>query len=153
ASCRMTPLRAWQRECCETALQHYQSSSHFFCQATPGAGKSRMAAEVARRLLEADDIDLVLCFAPSCQVVDGLANTFYDVLERRFDGRLGSVGMAVTYQGMEYQDASFWKLLDEYRVLAVFDEIHHCAGHDPLLSNSWGQIILQRIQDQAAYTL
>ncbi|MCY1530884.1 hypothetical protein D9M68_660910 [compost metagenome] len=35
----------------------------------------------------------------------------------------------------------------------VFDEIHHCAGHDPLLSNAWGQQILHRIQDRAAFTL
>lgn len=27
------------------------------------------------------------------------------------------------------------------------------AGHDPLLSNAWGQQILQRIQDRAAFTL
>ncbi|MNF86210.1 hypothetical protein D3C84_686390 [compost metagenome] len=35
----------------------------------------------------------------------------------------------------------------------VFDEIHHCAGHDPLLSNAWGQQILHRVQDRAAFTL
>ncbi len=27
----------------------------------------------------------------------------------------------------------FWQLLDNYPVLVVFDENHHCAGHDPLL--------------------
>lgn len=149
----MTALRTWQSVCVETALQHFKISPHYFCQATPGAGKSRMAAEVARRLLSAGEIDLVLCFAPSCQVVESLGTTFAAVLGRRFDGRLGSVGVASTYQAMEHQDASFWRLLDDYRVLAVFDEIHHCAGHDPLLSNAWGQVILQRIQDQAAYTL
>lgn len=112
-----------------------------------------MAAEIARRLLLAGEIDLVLCFAPSCQVVEGLKNTFTTVLKRRFDGLLGAVGVATTYQGMDHQDEAFWKLLDDYRVFAVFDEIHHCAGHDSLLSNTWGQAILQRIQDRAAYTL
>ncbi|MFZ3184575.1 MAG: helicase-related protein, partial [Pseudomonas sp.] len=63
------------------------------------------------------------------------------------------VGEASTYQAMEYRDEGFWQLLDDYRVLVVFDEIHHCAGHDPLLSNAWGQQILLRIQDQAAFTL
>lgn len=29
-----------------------------------------MAAELASRLLEQDSIDLVMCFAPSCQVVE-----------------------------------------------------------------------------------
>lgn len=149
----MMGLRVWQETCVSAAVEHYLLSSHFFCQATPGAGKSRMAAEVASRLLKADLIDLVLCFAPSCQVVDGLQKTFSAVLGRPFDGRLGSLGVATTYQAMDHREASFWQLVDDYRVLAVFDEIHHCAGHDPLLSNAWGQVILQRLQDQAAFTL
>ncbi|WP_028627165.1 DEAD/DEAH box helicase family protein [Metapseudomonas resinovorans] len=149
----ISSLRDWQRRCIETALEHFVSTPHFFCQATPGAGKTRMAAELARRLLEQDKIDLVLCFAPSCQVVDGFRAAFGAVLGRRLDGLLGSVGAAYTYQAMEYRDDAFWRLLDDYRVFAVFDEIHHCAGHDSLLSNAWGQQILQRIQDRAAFTL
>lgn len=146
-------LRDWQRRCIDTALEHFTSAPHFFCQATPGAGKTRMAAELASRLLGQDRIDLVLCFAPSCQVVEGLRSTFATVLGRRLDGQIGAVGAAFTYQAMEYRDEGFWRLLDDYRVFAVFDEIHHCAGHDVLLSNAWGQQILQRIQDRAAFTL
>ena len=146
-------LRAWQRRCINAALEHYSATPHFFCQATPGAGKTRMAAEVARSLLQQGKIDLVLCFAPSCQVVDGFRATFSQVLGQRLDGLIGAVGDVCTYQGMEHRAEAFWKLFDEYRVFAVFDEIHHCAGHDPLLSNAWGQQILQRVQDQAAFTL
>ncbi len=146
-------LRDWQRRCIDTALEHFLSTPHFFCQATPGAGKTRMAAELARCLLEQGKIDLVLCFAPSCQVVDGFHSTFSAVLGRRLDGLLGAVGAAYTYQAMEYREEAFWRLFDDYRVFAVFDEIHHCAGHDPLLSNAWGQQILQRIQDRATFTL
>lgn len=145
--------RKWQSRCIETALEHYIATPHFFCQATPGAGKTRMAAELARCLLQQNKIDLVLCFAPSCQVVDGFRSTFSAVLGRRLDGLIGAVGTASTYQAMEYQEEAFWKLFDDYRVFAVFDEIHHCAGHDPLLSNAWGQQILQRMQDRAAFTL
>ena len=146
-------LRDWQFSCIDTALEHFSSTPHFFCQATPGAGKTRMAAELASRLLEQDRIDLVLCFAPSCQVVEGFRSTFAAVLGRRLDGQLGAAGAALTYQAMEYRDEGFWRLLDDYRVFVVFDEIHHCAGHDPLLSNAWGQHILHRIQDRAAFTL
>jgi superfamily II DNA or RNA helicase len=146
-------LRNWQSRCIETALNHYISRPHLFCQATPGAGKTRMAAELASRLLERDKIDLILCFAPSCQVVEGFRNTFSKVLGRRLDGLLGAIGAACTYQAMEYREEAFWKLFDEYRVFAVFDEIHHCAGHDSLSSNSWGQQIIQRVQDRAAFTL
>jgi superfamily II DNA or RNA helicase len=146
-------LRDWQNSCINKALEHFNATPHFFCQATPGAGKTRMAAELASRLLEQDRIDLVLCFAPSCQVVEGFRSTFAEVLGRRLDGQIGAVGAAYTYQAMEYRDEGFWQLLDDYRVLVVFDEIHHCAGHDPLLSNAWGQQILHRVQDRAAFTL
>ena len=146
-------LRSWQNSCITRALEHFTATPHFFCQATPGAGKTRMAAEMASRLLEQDRIDLVLCFAPSCQVVEGFRSTFSTVLGRRLDGQIGAVGAAYTYQAMEYRDEGFWQLLDDYRVFVVFDEIHHCAGHDPLLSNAWGQQILHRIQDRAAFTL
>ncbi|MGO4368782.1 DEAD/DEAH box helicase [Pseudomonas sp. PAB10] len=148
-----TTLRVWQHECVTLALQHYTKQPHFFCQATPGAGKTKMAAELAKHLLQQDKIDLILCFAPSRQTVDGIQKTFSAVLGKRLDGLIGAVGVACTYQGMEYRDAAFWKLFDDYRVFAVFDEIHHCAGHDLLLSNAWGQQIVQRIQDRATFTL
>ncbi|MCD5971567.1 DEAD/DEAH box helicase [Pseudomonas quasicaspiana] len=146
-------LRNWQLSCIDTALEHFTATPHFFCQATPGAGKTRMAAELASRLLEQGKINLVMCFAPSCQVVEGFRSTFSAVLDRRLDGQIGAVGTAFTYQAMEHRDEGFWQLLDDYCVLVVFDEIHHCAGHDPLLSNAWGQQILHRIQDRAAFTL
>ncbi|PRY67759.1 superfamily II DNA or RNA helicase [Halomonas ventosae] len=149
----MPGLRTWQQRCIEAALAHFVTTPHFLCQATPGAGKTRLAAALARCLFEINKIDLVLCFAPSCQVVDGFRTTFADVLGKRLDGLVGAVGGAYTYQAMEHRDETFWRLLDEYRVFVVFDEIHHCAGHDPLLSNAWGQQILKRIQDRAAYTL
>ncbi len=93
-----TLLRNWQRRCIDAALEHFTATPHFFCQATPGAGKTRMAAELASRLLEQDRIDLVLCFAPSCQVVEGFRSSFAAVLGRRLDGQLGAVGAAFTYQ-------------------------------------------------------
>lgn len=145
--------RKWQSQCIEMALEHYNTMPHFFCQATPGAGKTRMAAELARQLLELGKIDLVLCFAPSCQVVNGFRSTFSTILDRRLDGLIGAVGAASTYQAMEHQDEAFWRLFDDYRVFAVFDEIHHCSGYDPLLSNAWGQQILLKMQDRAAFTL
>jgi len=73
-------LRDWQFSCISMALEHFTVTPHFFCQATPGAGKTRMAAELASRLLEQDKIDLVLCFAPSCQVVEGFRSTFAEVV-------------------------------------------------------------------------
>lgn len=74
-------LRTWQDQCKNTALAQYLETPHFFCQATPGAGKTRMAAELAKALLDQGRIDLVLCFAPSRQVVEGFRRTFSDAVE------------------------------------------------------------------------
>ena len=147
-------LRSWQRECSDHAMLRYKHSQHYFCQATPAAGKTRLAAEIGRRLLVLNQVDLVVCFAPSCQVVISIQNTFEAILERSFDGKIGSVGLAVTYQSLDHQDATFWRLFERFRVFAVFDEIHHCsAGSDALVPNSWGQRVIQEVQDKAAFTL
>ncbi|WP_085920456.1 DEAD/DEAH box helicase [Halomonas sp. CSM-2] len=148
-----TRLRRWQAECLELAKIHYSHHIDFFVQATPASGKTRLAAEIARWLLEEKRIDFVICFAPTREVVAGIQRTFSDVLNQRFGDTLASVGAAYTYQSMEYHPEEFWTLFTEYRTLTIFDEMHHCAGHDPLLSNTWGQQIIGRIQNAATYTL
>lgn len=148
----MQLLRNWQSECIEKALGHFEHHRHFFVQATPGSGKTFMAAELARRMLQERRIDFVVCFAPSCEVVTGLNRTFTDVLQKRFGNTLASIGAAYTYQSMEHQSEDFWRIFRQSRTLVVFDEIHHCAGQDSHLSNSWGQKIIQEIQD-ATYTI
>nr|WP_246481090.1 DEAD/DEAH box helicase family protein [Motiliproteus sediminis] len=134
-------------------MDTYRWKRHFLCLATPGAGKTTMAAELAARLLESGQIDFVLCFAPSVAVTKGLETTFQRKLNKRFDGRIGAVGGAYTYQSMRTLGEDFWSLFETHRVLVVFDEIHHCAGSDQGGVNSWGQEILVRIQHRAAFTL
>lgn len=147
-------LRRWQQECVNKALDHFNYERHFFCQATPGAGKTRMAAELASKLLDEGRIDIVICFAPSCQVVGGIQRTFESVLQRPFDGQIGAAGVALTYQSIEHKEDSFWRLFNTLRVLTVFDEIHHCSGGDGVQgANIWGLKIIQQLQDVAALTL
>jgi superfamily II DNA or RNA helicase len=45
-------LRNWRSECIAQALEHFETRSHFFCQATPGAGKTTMSTELAAKLYE-----------------------------------------------------------------------------------------------------
>jgi len=150
----MILLRHWQSECAELTLNRYQQGQqHFLCLATPGAGKSVMAAEVASRLFEKDNIDFVLCFSPSTAISQGLARTFQSRLNCRFDGMIGALGASYTYQSLPFFDESFWALLRNHRVLVVFDEIHHCAGLNIVEANAWGKAIIEHIQSHARYTL
>lgn len=147
-------LRQWQSECVKRALRHFHCAHrHFLCLATPGAGKSIMAAEVTAKLFEDDLIDFVLCFSPSVNISQGMKQTFSSRLNCRFDGVIGSVGCSYTYQGMLAFKEDFWQLLKRNRVLVIFDEIHHCAGSSLEDANAWGEEILLNIQDQAQYTL
>lgn len=146
-------LRIWQSECVEKALEKYQIDSHFFCLATPGAGKTVMAAEVARRLVADNLIDFIICFSPSSAVVQGIKETFQQVLNANFDGLIGSIGASYTYQSMPFLSQDFWSLLEDHKVLVVLDEIHHCAGSNLSNCNSWGEKILANIDGKADYTL
>ncbi|MFB1074852.1 DEAD/DEAH box helicase [Vibrio diabolicus] len=147
-------LRKWQQECSERALKKYRNKQyHFFCQATPGAGKTVLAATIASRLLQEDMVDLVLCFSPSLTVSDGIKRTFSKVLSCTFNGGLGSIGQSLTYQSIQFLNEEFWQALRNYRVFVVFDEIHHCSGSEYESANAWGQQILTKIQGLATYTL
>ncbi|PMN40244.1 diguanylate cyclase [Vibrio lentus] len=147
-------LRQWQVECSENALQKFRENrQHFFCQATPGSGKTVLAATVASRLLNDDMVDLVLCFSPSLTVSEGIKKTFSQTLNCTFNGGLGSIGQSLTYQSIQFLNDEFWETLRNHRVFVVFDEIHHCSGTELENSNVWGQQVLTKIQGLATYTL
>lgn len=146
-------LRFWQQDCIKAALIRFADGHrHFLCLATPGAGKSLMAASLGKQLLEQRKIDFILCFSPALTVSQSLKETFERQLHTGFDGELGDVGTSLTYQAMLNLPEKFWSLLRRYRVFVVFDEIHHCAG-DETGVNAWGQVILRRIQEHARFTL
>lgn len=148
-------LRRWQSEAINAALNKYQSGEpHFLCLATPGAGKTLMASMIAKNLITAEEIDLVLCFSPSVNIATSLRDNVEQQLNCRLDGKLGSKGFSLTYQSMLNIEPSLWSsLLTENRVLVIFDEIHHCAGNIYGGANAWGQTIIQHIQNKAIYTL
>lgn len=112
-----------------------------------------MASTLAGRFLQAHKIDVVLCFSPSVIVATDFQSALEQQIQLPMDGRLGSKGQSLTYQSMTHQDDKFWSLFDRFRVLAIFDEIHHCAGDSAENANAWGHQIIQRIQGRATYTL
>jgi len=146
-------LREWQKECVRLALNKYKNNRHFMCLATPAAGKTRMAAVLAKQLKTNELIDFVICFSPSITVANSIKETFSDVLGARFDGVIGAVGKSYTYQSMLYLNEEFWEILANYKVLVIFDEIHHCAGDSEDNVNAWGEPILSFIKNKATYTL
>ncbi|PSV49748.1 DEAD/DEAH box helicase [Photobacterium indicum] len=147
-------LRSWQVECVELVLNHYRDiNKNFLCLATPGAGKTIMAAEVAASLYTDDKIDFILCFSPSISISESIQSTFSRRFNQRFDGVIGAAGSSYTYQNMLYFKDDFWQLLKNYRVFVIFDEIHHCAGTTLENANAWGEEILVNIKSLATYTL
>lgn len=146
-------LRQWQQECVKKAITIYQHGRHFLCLATPGAGKTHMAAELAFQMHQSRKIDFVLCFSPSVSVSKSIHDTFKRRFNARFDGVIGAVGCSYTYQSMLFFNDDFWSLLKLNRVLVIFDEVHHCSGTSVENANSWGEEIILNIQKHAAYTL
>lgn len=148
-------LRRWQSECVKKLIEKFngKQGNHFFCLAATATGKTFMAAEAAKRLLDSDSIDIVLCFCPSNEIQFSMRKTFKAHLGKAFDDSHQSIGSVHTYQGMLHQSKEFWDILSDYRVFVVFDEIHHCAGTAFSKSNSWGTQILNLIVEKAAYIL
>lgn len=146
-------LRSWQQACVYKALSLYQSQSHFMCLATPGAGKTVMAAELSARLIEMGTIDFVLCFSPSSEVNESIRSTFSRRLNKRFDGLIGAIGSVYTYQSMPSLTAEFWQILNSHNVLVIMDEVHHLKGVELNDANAWGEEVLLNIQNKARYTL
>ncbi|QIA62274.1 DEAD/DEAH box helicase family protein [Vibrio astriarenae] len=147
-------LRLWQKDCVKLAKQKFHHGQrHFLAQATPGAGKTIMAATLAEQMFAEKKIDFVLCFAPSTSVSRGIRDTFSRILDCSFKGKIGEKGKVVTYQSLRFFDRRFWVALSKYKVLCIFDEIHHCCGNSEGNCNSWGYHVLTDIQTAATYTL
>jgi superfamily II DNA or RNA helicase len=147
-------LRQWQAECINLALTQYQNgTNHFLALATPGAGKTLMASELADQLLKKDMVDLIICFSPSSIVSQDFSESLQLKTQERFDGLIGARGRSLTYQNLQYLDVNFWQLFERYRVFVIFDEIHHCAGSNIDNANAWGEKIILNIQDKAIFTL
>ncbi len=147
-------LRKWQTECVDLAMDQYLSgTNHFLALATPGAGKTFMASELADQLLKKDMVDLIICFSPSSIVSQDFSESLQLKTQERFDGLIGARGRSLTYQNLQYLDLNFWQLFERYRVFVIFDEIHHCAGSNIDNANAWGEKIILNIQDKAKFTL
>ena len=91
-------LRHWQADCVDLVLHRFSTGQkHFFVLATPGSGKTVMAATAAKELFSKNQIDYVVCFAPSLSVVEGMRATFSTILNRSMNGQLGAAGGVLAF--------------------------------------------------------
>jgi superfamily II DNA or RNA helicase len=145
-------LRDWQNRCIKHAVETYAHQAAYLMLACPGAGKTITAAHIAKSLIDNNKVDYVVCFSPSRIVCQSIEQTFEHVLHRKFNGRLGALGISRTYHSL-INTTELISDLSNSRILVIFDEIHHCAGDGDSASNVWGMQLLATIQNLATYTL
>lgn len=146
-------LRDWQRKAIETfyALR----KPDFLVTATPGAGKTKMALSLARRLLDERTVQRVVVVVPT----DALRQQWADeatafgidlmpVTEAEHYEKAGYQGCVVTYaQIMKGMGSDLLRRATRTPTLAILDEIHH-AGE----SRAWGDGLRYAL-DQATVRL
>lgn len=140
---RMSDLRKWQEDGLrEFALWVPKDDKGFLVEATPGAGKTRLAIEAALRLLSAGVVEQVVVAVPTSRLEKQWHNKFakagvsINPKWHASDGRLAAdeQGCAVTYAEIAKSPHSFRRLTSCRPTLVILDEIHHCGGED----KPWG---------------
>ncbi|WP_017428912.1 DEAD/DEAH box helicase [Vreelandella jeotgali] len=151
----LPPLRRWQTECLQQALQTLSPQTpHFLCQATPGAGKMYFAASLANVLLEQDVIDYVLYLGPTRAVVSSAVASLEEVTDLSMNGQLGASGAGFTYHALKNRLNDLMRLGQQARILLIWDESHHAAGHEgnPAAGNEWGRALMA-LERHVLYTV
>lgn len=135
-------LRAWQRE----ALDRYfeRERQDYLVSATPGAGKTAFALDLARELLDRRVVERITVVAPTEHLKVQWADAAHRAgirLDPRFSNKHGREsrpfhGVVVTYAQVAVRPSLHRELTESKRSLVILDEVHH--GGDAL---SWGDAI------------
>jgi superfamily II DNA or RNA helicase len=125
-------LRRWQMK----AVRRYVAANQkeFLITATPGSGKSAVAAEIALQMLKAGKIKRIVVVVPSEQLKFQWARVFAGVgidLDPNWSNGTNREaddyhGVIVTYQQVS-AEPFIYDLNCEGATLVIFDEIHHAA--------------------------
>jgi superfamily II DNA or RNA helicase len=139
-------LRDWQKR----AYYDYQTANkqNFLLVATPGAGKTRVAARIAHDLLGIGIVERVVVVCPSehlkKQWRDSLAKGGIQI-DNNWKNASGVIasdfhGVAVTYQQVA-SNPDLHRMHCRRRTLVIIDEVHH-AGDE----QSWGAAIQEAFE-------
>ncbi|HEY5822120.1 MAG TPA: DEAD/DEAH box helicase [Propionibacteriaceae bacterium] len=133
-------LRAWQA----AALQQYFDADpkDFLAVATPGAGKTSFALNLAANLLSRRQIERIIIVAPTEHLKTQWADAAAKInipIDPSFGVRQGKtskdyLGIALTYAAVGMNPLALRIRTEGFKTLVILDEIHH-AG-DAL---SWGE--------------
>lgn len=126
--------RKWQAD----ALREFMLSDpnqSFLVEATPGAGKTRLAIDIAKRLIEASRIDQIVVAVPTSSLERQWAGEFakqgisVDPKWHAADGALAKdeTGCVATYAEIARQPQIYRRLVSRKPTLVILDEIHHCG--------------------------
>ena len=140
-------LRAWQRE----ALDAYLAAAprDFLTVATPGAGKTTFALQVAAHLLDRRVVERVTVVTPTehlkTQWADAAGRAGI-ALDPAFGGtgrRTGQDfrGTVLTYAGVAANPLGHRVRTEQFRTLVVLDEIHHAGD-----ARSWGEAVQEAFE-------
>ena len=137
-------LRPWQ----ERALRELNvwtpvAPQHgFLVEATPGAGKTRLAVEFAQRKIRSGEVSCVVVAVPTTSLEKQWASAFHAAgLNLNPAWRAGDgcqpedeIGFAATYAEIAAARGSYRTVCHRSRTLVILDEVHHCGGDERV----WG---------------
>ncbi len=135
-------LRGWQASAVDTYVA--RDARDFLVVATPGAGKTRLAAVIAHRQLASGEVGRVVVAVPTQRLKTQWAEAvapFGISLEPNWansDGALppGFDGVAVTYAQVAALPDLLRRHVAAMPTLVVLDEIHHCGDE-----RQWGDAV------------
>lgn len=137
-------LRKWQSEATTKALEWLLGAGenrHFLINAAPGAGKTICASVIAKRLIEAGEIERVIVIAPRSEVVKQWGDEFKFVTGRHMMKITGigadisdfGVDLCATWAAIQTLQDAFQAVCKQSKVLVICDEHHHAA-----VEAAWG---------------
>ncbi len=132
---RMTELRQWQSR----AMDEYLASGQqdFLLEATPGAGKTRLAMAIARRLLDDGTVKHVAVVVPTDPLRLQWCDAGSDIRLRPLDdaivSKAGYDGVVLTYAQLARGVSRDLLRRDValHPALLIADEIHHAGSERP----------------------
>jgi superfamily II DNA or RNA helicase len=136
---RVSGLREWQQRAKDAFLA--ADKQNFLISATPGAGKTRFALDLARDLVNAGRVQRLVVVVPSdtlrtqwADEGDDFGLPLIPVSDPIDYEKSGYRGCVVTYQQLRH-GANFLRRATRVPTLAIIDEIHH-AGEGQ--NYTWG---------------